>query len=197
MSKRELAKMAPVDLPADQQQAPAVPIARDDPIVVQLFHATWLPKGASTQERYASLAHAYGLLQKLRPRDAEEMMLASQMVAAHGAAMESMRRAMLPDQPLVVTDSEFKKAEKWMTLFRKHMAALDKHRSKGQQQVTVKRIYYMGDGAQAVFGNVADNRRTLQDEFQPPRDITPARRRPPGEVLPSNENKQGYSDDDV
>jgi hypothetical protein len=191
MNGRELAKTieTSVDSQADKQQTSALPVAANDGIVLQLFEATWIPRGASKQEIDACLAHAFRLLQELGPRDAEEKMLVSQMVAAHGAAMECMRLATLPDKPLVAIKEACNQAERWMTVFRRHMAALDKHRAKGQQQVTVKYVY-TADGAQVVFGNVADNRRTLHDEFQPPKDVTPVRRRAAGGAMPSNENKE-------
>jgi hypothetical protein len=191
MNGRKLAKTVEtsVDSQADKQQTSALPIAANDRIVLQLFAATWTPRGASKQEIDACLAHAFRLLQEHGPRDASEKMLVSQMVAAHGAAMEFMRRSTLPDEPFVATDYALKQAEKWMTVFRKHLDDLVKHRSRGQQHVTVKHVYF-GPGAQAVFGNVADSSQTFRDEFQPPKDVTPVRRRPAGGAMPSNENKE-------
>jgi hypothetical protein len=68
-------------------------------------------------------------------------MLVAQMVAAHSAAMECYRRAMLPDQTFAGCDSNLKHAAKLSRTYAELLLALDKHRGKGQQRVTVEHVH--------------------------------------------------------
>ena len=80
-------------------------------------------------------------------------MLAKQMIATHSAAMECLRRAMIPDQIFEGRDQNLKHAEKLLALYAKQLEALDKHRGKGQQKVTVEYVH-VAPGGQAVVGNI-------------------------------------------
>jgi hypothetical protein len=77
-------------------------------------------------------------------------------------------------------------AQKLMALYVKQVAALDKHRGKGQQKVTVEHVH-VGAGGQAIVGTVeagaAAGRRAEAARHPPrdpdrPRDCDPAP--PPG-----------------
>jgi hypothetical protein len=80
-------------------------------------------------------------------------MLAAQMVGTHTAALDCLRRAALPNQSFESRDSNLKHAQKLMTLYAQQMAALDKHRGRGQQKVTVEHVH-VHSGGQAIVGNV-------------------------------------------
>ena len=77
------------------------------------------------------------LVQGVKPEGAIEEMLAVQMVATHEAAMECLRRAMVDGQTIQARDMNLKHAAKLMALYERQIAALDRHRGKGQQSVTV------------------------------------------------------------
>lgn len=100
-------------------------------------------------------------------------MLAVQMIGTHAAAMECLRRAMLPEQTFAGRDMALKHAHKLMTLYTQQLAALDKHRGKGQQKITVERVTVQS-GGQAIVGNVDAGaaRHTLSAEHQAPVQIT-------------------------
>jgi hypothetical protein len=87
-------------------------------------------------------------------RDPVEGMLAPQMIATHQAAMECLRRSALQEQTSEGRDLNLKNATRLMSLYERQMAALDKHRGRGQQNVTVKHVH-VAEGGQAIVGNVA------------------------------------------
>jgi len=96
----------------------------------------------------ASLAGLRGI----NPTDPTEGMLTSQIIAAHEAAMHLRRLAWHPDQSFVVQTRYLELAEKAARTMAMLTERLDQHRSRGQQQITVKHITVNAD--QAV---VADN----------------------------------------
>ena len=89
----------------------------------------------------------------IAPKDELEGMLAAQMVACHSAAMECFRRAMIAEQPFEGRNQNLNCANKLTRTFALHMEALDKHRGKGQQKVTVEHVH-VHQGGQAIVGNV-------------------------------------------
>ena len=79
--------------------------------------------------------------------------MAAQLIAAHNAAMECYRRAMIGEQTFEGRRENLNQANKlsrtWATL----LDALNKHRGKGQQKVTVEHVH-IHSGGQAVVGTV-------------------------------------------
>ena len=98
---------------------------------------------------------------------AVETMLAMQMIGAHEAAMECLRRAMLADQTWEGRDLNLKHAVRLMSVYERQVAALDKHRGKGQQNVTVKYVH-VAEGGQAIVGNVTRNGVAAVQETEAP-----------------------------
>jgi hypothetical protein len=88
------------------------------------------------------------------PRDELEGMVAAQLIAAHNATMECYRRAMIREQTFEGRRENLNQANKlsrtWATL----LEALNRHRGKGQQKVTVEHVHVHA-GGQAVVGTVA------------------------------------------
>ena len=89
----------------------------------------------------------------LAPKDEAEGMSAAQMVACHNAAMDCYRRAMLPEQTIEGRKMNLSFATKLSRTYALHMEALDKHRGKGQQKVTVEHVH-VHQGGQAIVGTV-------------------------------------------
>ena len=89
----------------------------------------------------------------ISPQDESEGMLAAQMVACHNAAMECFRRAMIKDQTYEGRQQNLSFANKLTRTYALAMEALDKHRGKGQQKVTVEHVH-VHQGGQAIVGNV-------------------------------------------
>jgi hypothetical protein len=117
----------------------------------------WLPPTLTETEKNARIIKATELFESLAPNDGVEAMLALQMVGTHAAAMECLRRAMIPKQLLPATESNLRSAQKLMALYTRQMEALNRHRGKGQQKVTVEYVN-VEPGAQAIVGSVETSR---------------------------------------
>ena len=113
----------------------------------------WFPEGLDEAAKNARIIKAVDLFESIKPADGIEAMLAVQMVGAHSAAMECLRRAMGPGQTFEGRASNLGHAQKMMSLYARQLAALDKHRGKGEQKVTVKHVH-VASGGQAIVGNV-------------------------------------------
>ena len=119
----------------------------------EIIRLLWLPKGLAKDEINAIIQRALDQFESIKPTDATESMLATQMIGTHAAAAECLRRAMLNEQNAVWFDLAMKHAQKLMTLYTKQLATLDKHRGKGQQKITIERVN-VESGGQAIVGNV-------------------------------------------
>jgi len=113
----------------------------------------WLPEDIDEAARNARIIKAVDLFESIKPADGIEAMLAVQMVGTHAAAMECLRRTMIPDQTSEGHSSNLGHTQKMMSLYARQLAALDKHRGKGEQKVTVKHVH-VASGGQAIVGNV-------------------------------------------
>ncbi|WP_373089332.1 hypothetical protein [Sneathiella sp.] len=113
----------------------------------------WLPEDMDEAAKNARIIKAVDLFESIKPADGMEAMLAVQMVGAHEAAMECLRRAMVPGQTFEGRANNLGHAQKMMSLYARQLAALDKHRGKGEQKVTVKHVH-VASGGQAIVGNV-------------------------------------------
>jgi len=87
------------------------------------------------------------------PRDALEGMLIGQAIASHNAAMECYRRAMLNEQTFEGRRENLNQGNKLSRTFAALIEALDRHRGKGQQRITVEHVN-VHPGGQAIVGAV-------------------------------------------
>src|SRR5215470_20211644 len=122
----------------------------NDVIACQTANALWLkcPEMREKQIR-AALAGLSGI----GPRDELEGMMAAQLIAAHNAAMECYRRAMIDEQNPEARRENLAHAGKLSRTFATLLEALNRHRGKGQQKVTVEHVH-VHSGGQAVVGLV-------------------------------------------
>src|SRR6516165_3466257 len=79
-------------------------------------------------------------LAAIGPKDELEAMLAAQLLAAHNATMECYRRAMLPEQTFEGRSEALNQANKLSRTYAMLLDALNRHRGKGQQKVTVEHV---------------------------------------------------------
>ena len=100
-----------------------------------------------------SLNRITPILRAIGPQDALEGTLALQMVAIHCMAMEMMGRAMQGDQTAEGVNNNVSRVTKLTRTFLAQMDALNKHRGKGQQKITVEHVT-VNEGGQAIVGNV-------------------------------------------
>jgi hypothetical protein len=126
----------------------------------------WLPKGLAKAERNIRIVRALELYEDLKPVGSAEGMLAAQMVGTHSAALECLRRAVVEGQTFEGRDMALKHAQKLMALYTQQLAALDKHRGKGQQKVTVEHVHVQA-GGQAIVGNVDMCKRSADGREDP------------------------------
>src|SRR5207244_13072130 len=84
------------------------------------------------------------------PRDELEGMIAAQLLAAHIAAMECYRRAMLAEQTFEGRRENLNQANKLSRTYTVLLDALNRHRGKGQQKVTVGNVHVQTGGQAAV-----------------------------------------------
>ena len=87
------------------------------------------------------------------PKDELEGMIAAQLLAAHNASMECYRRAMIGEQTFEGRRENLAQANKLSRTCATLLEALNRHRGKGQQKVTVEHIHVHA-GGQAVVGAV-------------------------------------------
>jgi hypothetical protein len=89
----------------------------------------------------------------IAPKDEIEGMIAAQLIAAHNAAMECYRRAMHSEQTFAGRRENLNQANKLSRSYAVLLEALNRHRGKGQQKVTVEHVH-VHSGSQAVVGVV-------------------------------------------
>ena len=92
-------------------------------------------------------------LHGIEPRDELEGMLATQMVATHIATMECLRRAGLKEQNFEARTMNLQQANKLARTYAAQLEALNRHRGKGQQTMTVEHVH-VNAGGQAIVGTV-------------------------------------------
>jgi hypothetical protein len=76
-----------------------------------------------------------------------------ELIAAHNAAMECYRRAMIGEQTFEGRREALNQANKLSRTYAILLEALNRHRGKGQQKVTVEHVH-VHSGGQAVVGVV-------------------------------------------
>ncbi len=119
----------------------------------QAVQALWV-KNSSTEERDKQLSATVAALMGIAPKDELEGMMAAQLVAAHNAAMECYRRAMIGEQSFEGRRENLTQANKLSRTYAALVEALNRHRGKGQQKVTVEHVHVHA-GGQAVVGMIA------------------------------------------
>ena len=118
----------------------------------QAVQSLWL-RNSGPEERDKQLSATVAALMGIAPRDELEGMMAAQLVAAHNAAMECYRRAMIGEQSFEGRSENLTQANKLSRTYAALLDALNKHRGKGQQKVTVEHVHVHA-GGQAVVGTV-------------------------------------------
>lgn len=124
----------------------------NDQLINQAVDALWTAN-SSSKRRELQVRATVAALAGIAPQDEFEGMLAAQLLGAHHAAMECYRRAMHRDQPSEARQVNLVQANKLSRTTAILLDALNKHRGKGQQKVTVEHVHVHA-GGQAVVGTV-------------------------------------------
>jgi len=119
----------------------------------QAVRTLWFSENADAEEierqRHATVDALIGL----KPKDEIEGMIAAQLLACHNASMECYRRAMIREQTFEGWRENLNQANKLSRTYATLLEALNRHRGKGQQKVTVEHVH-VHSGGQAIVGNV-------------------------------------------
>ncbi len=118
----------------------------------QAAKSLWV-KNSDAETRDRQLSATVAALVGIHPRDELESMMAAQLIAAHNAAMECYRRAMIGEQSFEGRRENLSQANKLSRTYATLLEALNRHRGKGQQKVTVEHVHVHA-GGQAVVGMV-------------------------------------------
>ena len=118
----------------------------------QTFQALWL-KHSDPETRDRQYSATIAVLIGIGPKDELEGMMAAQLIAAHNAAMECYGRAMIGEQTFAGRRENLTQANKLSRTFATLLEALNRHRGKGTQKVTVEHVH-VHSGGQAVVGVV-------------------------------------------
>jgi hypothetical protein len=119
----------------------------------QAIQSLWT-KHADSETLDRQLTATVAALIGIGPKDELEGMMAAQLIAAHNAAMECYRRAMIGDQTFEGRRENLAQANKLSRTHATLLEALNRHRGKGQQKVTVEHVHVYA-GGQAVVGAVS------------------------------------------
>ena len=119
----------------------------------QTVNTLWLAH-PSDEARNRQFSATGAALVGINPKDEIEGMIGAQLLAAHNAAMECYRRAMIPETTLEGRRENLNQANKLSRTYASLLEALNRHRGKGQQKVTVEHVH-VHSGGQAVVGVVS------------------------------------------
>jgi hypothetical protein len=118
----------------------------------QTLNTLWVAHSNDETRKRQHSATAAALV-GIGPKDEIEGMIGAQLLAAHNATMECYRRAMIPEQPFEGRRENLNQANKLSRTYALLLEALNRHRGKGQQKVTVEHVHVHA-GGQAVVGMV-------------------------------------------
>jgi hypothetical protein len=124
----------------------------NDTIAHQAISSLWT-KHSTPEQQDRQYVATIAALHGIKPRGELEGMMAAQLLAAHNAAMECYRRAMLPEQTADGRQDNLNAANKLSRTYATLLESLNRHRGKGQQKVTVEHVH-VNSGGQAIVGNV-------------------------------------------
>jgi hypothetical protein len=122
-----------------------------------------------------NLSFMISMIRSIKPRDAVEAMLVAQMVSVHLMTMQCAHRCAIAKNP-VQQESAVRALTRLARTFAAQIEALNRHRNNGEPAVTVQNVS-VGDGGQAIVGNVTQHRSVVVADLGPPPSPTDARTR--------------------
>ncbi len=128
--------------------------ALNNVLINQAARTLWLPPHTDDATRDTHLNAAMAAMLEFKPADGVEGMMAAQAVGLHSAAMECLRRAMIPEQGGEACDQLRRQSISLSRAFLDIVAALDRKRGKGGQQVVRVERVMVAPGGQAIVGNI-------------------------------------------
>jgi hypothetical protein len=119
----------------------------------QTIGTIWFSENTDPEEVKRRRHAAVDALIGLKPQDELVGMIAGQLLACHFASMECYRRAMVREQTFEGRRENLSQANKLSRTYATLLEALNRHRGKGTQRVTVEHVHVYS-GGQAVVGTV-------------------------------------------
>jgi hypothetical protein len=141
-------------------------------ILRQLVRAS--VKGERCDE--VNLPFMIAMIKSIKPRDCVEAMLVAQMVSVHVMAMRCAHR-LASAQDAAQQDSAGRALGRLARTFPAQIEALNRYRSHGGPAITVQNVS-VGDGGNAIVGNVTQHARVMVSDKRPAAAATAARRVP-------------------
>lgn len=142
-------------------------------LVTQVDTSLWV-EHSDSEQRVRQFNAAITAMKGMKPGDELEGMLSAQLIAIHNATMECCRRAMLGNQTFEGRRENLNQANKLSRTYAALTEALDRHRGKGQQRITVEHVNVHA-GGQAIVGAVAPrdgSSRRSEEQTRATREIT-------------------------
>jgi hypothetical protein len=142
-------------------------------LVAQVDSSLWV-EHSDSEQRVRQFNAAITALKGMKPGDELEGMLSAQLIAIHNATMECCRRAMLGNQTFEGRRESLNQANKLSRTYAALTEALDRHRGKGQQRITVEHVNVHA-GGQAIVGAVTPrdgSSRRSEEQTRATREIT-------------------------
>jgi hypothetical protein len=140
--------------------------AWNNTIANQASGSIWYGHNSDAERVHERQVASLSMLAGVSPNDEFEGMLAAQLLASHNAAMECYRRAMIAEQSFEGRKENLNQANKLSRTHATLLEALNRHRGKGQQKVTVEHVH-VHSGGQAIVGNVEGGGVLTKSEDQP------------------------------
>jgi hypothetical protein len=132
----------------------------------QALSSGWHGNNPDAERTHKLQSAGLSFLAGVKPKDELEGMLAAQLLASHNAAMECYRRAMISEQTFEGRKENLNQANKLSRTYATLLEALNRHRGKGQQKVTVEHVH-VHNGGQAIVGTVGGGGIQGNTEKQP------------------------------
>jgi len=107
----------------------------------QTIQTLWFFKSYDAAEVRKQQHATVDALIGIKPKNELEGMMAAQLLACHNASMECYRRAMLREQTFEGRRESLNQANKLSRTFTMLVEALNRHRGKGHQKVTVEHVH--------------------------------------------------------
>ncbi len=107
---------------------------------VLLHHSAMVIKTSNDDFSDNNLNFAHSFLREIKPQNPLEAMLAIQMLGTHTLSCKMLANANLSNQTFEGVSENINRATKLTRTFISQMEALKKHRSKGDQKITVEHI---------------------------------------------------------
>lgn len=137
-----------------QKAAKALNMDSDSQLQSELLNQILsLEKNNNIEEKTKFFYSQISLLEDFSPRDGFERLLVIQMLGAHKLAMECFKSTQLQKDPQVA-NMKLNQANKLLRTYAAQLEALNKHRGKGQQKMTVEHVH-VNKGGKAIIGPIS------------------------------------------